>query len=194
MFGDDYFRKQRNLSIFLLFILVLILSAACQGSHDFRTSDPGDVRSGLITVMDYPSEFTSYPYQIDFSELNSIYYDGTKTITAIEPDIYISMFDLKTPNGIIDHGRVWRIFCYHPPYDFPVYGTDSQPILNRYRLRYFLFSFIAPGRGYQTNMDLELCHRYYLRTAEGEIVVLIHVGHYIGGINRQHFYWSYVGK
>ena len=79
MFGDDYFRKQRNLSIFLLFILVLILSATCQGSHDFRTSNPGDVRSGLITVMDYPSEFTSYPYQIDFSELNSIYYDGTKT-------------------------------------------------------------------------------------------------------------------
>ena len=193
MIGNKYFSTQIKLSIFVLFILVLISSAACQGSHDLKAGDQDVLRSGLITVMSHSRDsLVPYPYQIDFSELDTTYYESTEKIPVIEPDLFLSEFDLKAPNGIMDHGKVWRALCYNPPFDFPGYGTDPQPILNRYRWRYLTSSIIAPARGYQTNMDLELCHRYYLRTMEGETVVLIHVGYYIGGINRQYFFWSYL--
>lgn len=190
---ENYLSTQKRLSTFVLFILVLISSAACQGSHDLKAGDHGDIRSGLITVMTHSRDsVVPYPYQIDFSELDTAYYASTQTIPAIEPDVFLSEFDLKAPNGILDHGRVWRVFCYNPPFGIPTYEIDRQPILNSYRWRYLTSSIIAPARGYQTNMDLELCHRYYLRTMEGETVVLIHVGYYIGGINRQYFFWSYL--
>jgi hypothetical protein len=189
------FRNRLILTRFLPFILVLISSVACHGSQDFQANDKPILRSGLITITTHSFDSdVPYPYQIDFSELDRAYYQSGEKITVIQPDLYLSEFDLSAPNGIVDHGKTWRLFCYHPPYDFPIYGTDPQPIINRYRWRYSIFSLIAPVKGYQIELELELCHRYYLKTEEGKTVVLIHVGHYIGGIDRQHFFWSYLGN
>lgn len=188
--GDKYSFTQKKLSLFILIILVLISSAACQGSHDLKSDDHGDIRSGLITVMSPPPDRAPYPYQIDFSELDTTYYDGTKKITVIEPDLMLSGFDLMAPNGINDHGRVWNLLC--PSFTSFSFTLNDYPILIRYQLRYFFSSLIAPAGEYQTDMELEWCHRYYIKTAEGETLVLIHVGSYIGGIERQHFYWSYL--
>ena len=187
------FRNRLILTRFLLFILVLISSVACQSSHDFQANDKPILRSGLITVTSHSfSSDVPYPYQIDFSELDRAYYKSGEKITIIKPDLYISEFDLSAPNGIVDHGKTWRIICYHPPYGIPSYEQNPQPILYMYRIRFLLSSFTKPLLGYKTDQDIDLCHRYYIRTEEGKTVVLIHLGRYIGGINRQWFFWSYV--
>jgi hypothetical protein len=193
--GVNYSYTQKKLYLYILVCLVLISSSACQGSHDKQTGDQGVLNSGLMTILSHGSDNPNpYPYQIDFSELDRAYYKSHEEITVIEPDLHLSEGTLRAPYGLKEHGRIWRLFCYHPPYGVPSYEKDDQPILNKYRRRFFFYSFIPPIWGYQTNLKLKLCHRYYIRTAEGETVLLINLGRYIGGINRIFYFWSYVAN
>jgi hypothetical protein len=140
--------------------------------------------------MSPPPDRAPYPYQIDFSELDTTHYDGTEKISVTEVDLLLSGFNLTAPYGIMNHGRIGKLIC--PSFTSFPYAINDQPILDWYRWRYFFSSQIAPIGRYQTEMELAWCHRYYIKTAEGETLVLIHVGSYIGGIERQHFYWSYL--
>jgi hypothetical protein len=169
-------------------LTALLLIAACRGPTDIGRTFEIEDRSGFITLL-IPSA-DNEPYKVDFSELDAEYYAGFERLVVLEPDLLFNGFKLASANGVVDRGRpLWHIFC--PLNRTSLVNNESLNLVFSTLTRFLSKSWfdISPNE-YSAEVPLNSCHLYILNTTDGKNVVLIHLGGYIGGINREHFFWA----
>jgi len=148
-------------------------------------------KSGIITFLQPPPTGVDLPYQVDFSGLDKLYYSAWENDAVIEPDLTFDGFSLQAGNGIVDYGLFKLIGCVYSSPDFPTYDDSTQSLVERLEINFHRYDIKVPTDGYSPKAQLELCHLYFIRTAEGKAVAIVSIGRYIGGINRNHFFWTY---
>jgi hypothetical protein len=97
---------------------------------------------------------------------------------------------ITSNQGIVDYGRpLWLFFCPLINKTSLNYNNSVLEISEIVLGIYINHLIDIPMNKFQSDVQLKECHLYILRTIEGNTVGLAHIGRYIGGINRNHFFW-----
>ena len=177
-------------SILLIFVSLSLWS--CDRSQYKSIDGAIASKNGIITFLHPPlTEFVDQPYQVDFSELDKMYYSQWENDAVIEPDLTFDGFNLEAGNGIVDYGPFKLLGCLYFSPDIPTSANGAQSLVKRLEFNFRMLDFVVPTDGFSTTVQLELCHLYFIRTDEGKTIAFMNIGRYIGGINRNHFFWTY---
>ena len=159
------------------------------GALVFVAAPARTYRSGEITYMLRGPR--DQPCAIDFSSLADAFSGDLYETPPVEradltivwdtTELRLPPFDiaLESPYGVLDAGGEERFPC-----EFCAgVGVKVEDWMPR------LLSVRIPGGGYERRVPVRGCGLYWVRTAEGNYVMLLAVGWYIGGIDRVHFWW-----
>ncbi len=146
-----------------------------------------EVKSGFWQLTNESASRTET--DIDFSELSSTCPNPVRPGNDClkTPDLSFWHNQLNTPfGGLHDSSLSAQIMAYF---------SSNQMYMER-TLQFYLDSILkkiqlrAPTSGYADSLELDK-DVYFIRTSEGKYAVLIKTGTYIGGYNRNMFYWAY---
>ena len=185
------FDRYKNCVAAILLIFVSLSLWACNRSQYMSIDGVIASKSGIITFLDPPPTGVDLPYQVDFSGLDKLYYSPWRNDAVIEPDLTFDGFYLEAGNGIVDFGPFKLLGCLFFSPDIPTSANGAQSLVKILELNFQMHDIKVPTDGFSTTVQLELCHLYFVRTDEGKTIAIMHIGRYIGGYNRNHFFWTY---
>ena len=188
---DSHLRKNKSALGPPILLVALMLLGACGGKEGPTVGEGHKLNSGLITFLFPPPSEVTLPYRVDFSEISSTYDLSWRNNSVVKEDLSFDWFALAAPNGILDYGKLQSFECP----DFTGFYTSEagvQSIVETFQSRLLAEEIDIPSDGYSAEVQLEWCHLYFLRTSEGQTVALFHIGWYIGGYDRHHFFWMYL--
>jgi len=188
---DSHLRKNKSAFGPPILLVALILLGACRGEEGPTVGEGHKLNSGLITFLFPPPSEVTLPYRVDFSEISSAYDLSWRNNSVVKEDLSFDWSDLAAPYGILDYGKLELFECS----DFTGFYTSEagvQAIVETFESRLLAEEIDVPRDGYSAEAQLEWCHLYFLRTNEGQTLALLHIGGYIGGYDRHHFFWMYL--
>ena len=168
-----------------------MLLGACSWNQRPPVSEDHELDRGLITFLFPPPSEVTLPYQVDFSEISSTYDLAWRNDSVVTEDLSFNGYYLAAPYGILDYGELELFECS----DFTGFYTSDEgvkAIAETFQSRLVAEEVDTPRDGYSAEVQLEWCHLYFLQTSQGETLALLHIGWYIGGYDRHHFFWMYL--
>ena len=160
------------------------------------------MKEGFFTIM-----ITGQDAAIDFSQLepDSLYgYFTSQTVDT--PDIIFAgmgVQEIHAPYGIVEIDASYNLSALETYFNSNPESRDcsySTSIPSDCMSRYHQFiedhPIPIPTDDFNTMVEVSFFSLefpiYYVRTQEGNMIMLWQIGEYIGGIDRRHYYWRYV--